>query len=257
MPPPRPRTRAAFAPRAGPGTQPAGGIAAPPGGSGRNRSDDRPNTIRCRTARSAYSFPSSAACSAFSVRSRPFSSRSSAVSRASSRFASSAAASTSRSDAQQPPIRDNASRNRHPAQQTPSPAATHAPRAAFAAHGPRGRQHPITRIPNTYAVRGPSVRASVSWLRYACLRLRLQIRHRALENLRGLLRRRELLKFREYLQVSGRGWFGSSFVVDCWDVFPDYLFPLRILKVEDCFIFWRAKLRAIRRERGYFYKNLP
>ena len=87
-----------FLPAPVPAPCPPAASPALPGGSGRDRSDDRPNTIRCRTARSARSFPSSAACSAFSARSSSLSSRSSAVSRASSRFASSAAASTSRSD---------------------------------------------------------------------------------------------------------------------------------------------------------------
>jgi len=73
-----------------------------PGGSGRDRSDDRPNTSRCNTARSARSLSISATCPAFSARSRALSARSSPASRASSRFASSAAASTSRSDASAP-----------------------------------------------------------------------------------------------------------------------------------------------------------
>ncbi len=50
------------------------------------------NNIRCNTARSARSFSSSAACPAFSARSRAFSGRSSPASCANSRFASSAAA---------------------------------------------------------------------------------------------------------------------------------------------------------------------
>ena len=101
IPPPRP------GPRAGPAALAARRPCSPspplsssrPAGPGLARSDDLPNTIRCKTARSVRSRSSSAACSAFSSRSRAFSSRSSLASRASSWFASSAAASTSGSDA--------------------------------------------------------------------------------------------------------------------------------------------------------------
>ncbi len=100
IPPPLPRPRSPPLPRSRP---PAPSLPRPVPDPGRDCSDDRPNTIRCKTARSARRFSSSAACFAFSARSRAFSSRCSAVSRAISRFASRAAASTSRSDASVPP----------------------------------------------------------------------------------------------------------------------------------------------------------
>ena len=134
--PPAPPGRVSL-PSARPGSRRPGphGITAA-AGSGRDRSDDRPNTIRCRTARSARSLPISASRSA---------SRSAAAepaSRSASRSASRALSARSRALIQRRSqhipqrrlstlrIRDNASRNRHAAQQTPSAAANHAPRAS-------------------------------------------------------------------------------------------------------------------------------
>ena len=70
IPPPRPRPRAALLPRSRSRALRAGRHhrhPPPAGGSGRDFSDDRPNTIRCSTARPARSSSSSAASAAFSA----------------------------------------------------------------------------------------------------------------------------------------------------------------------------------------------
>jgi hypothetical protein len=107
-----------------------------------------------RRASPARSQPGSAACPAFSARSRAFSSRSSAASCASSRFASSAAASTSRSDASASsasgttPAAATTKHSKHLRQQQ----VTH---RASACRSPRRpwTPTPVTRLPNIYGRR--------------------------------------------------------------------------------------------------------
>ena len=65
-----------------------------PAASGRDRSENRPNTIRCSTLSAAFTCSSSTSRCAASSRSRAFSARSSSTSRTSCRFAPSACAST-------------------------------------------------------------------------------------------------------------------------------------------------------------------
>ena len=102
IPPPRPRPRP---PRPALITaRPAGRRLPPPsppgaGGSGRDRSDESPNTIRCRTASAALTRSSSADCRAISASRPARASRSSAAVRSQHSFASSAAARAARSDA--------------------------------------------------------------------------------------------------------------------------------------------------------------
>ena len=73
-----------------------------PAASGRDRSEDRPNAIRCSAPSAAFTCSSSASRCAASSRSRAFSARSSSASRASCRFASSACSSASSGGASAP-----------------------------------------------------------------------------------------------------------------------------------------------------------
>jgi hypothetical protein len=73
-----------------------------PAASGRDRSEDRPNAIRCSTPSAAFTCSSSASQCAASSRSRAFSARSSSASRASCQFASSACSSASSGGASAP-----------------------------------------------------------------------------------------------------------------------------------------------------------
>ena len=163
IPPPRPRPRTPLTPVPLPRSRPcppSPAASPPPGGSGRDLSDDRPNSIRCRTARSARSFSSSASRSASRARSCASCSRSTALFSSSPsaisdscRFASSAAASASpRTAPQHPP---------HPGPRQPQPPRSTAntlssrksrtTRQRVAARGPADASSPVTGFPNTYA----------------------------------------------------------------------------------------------------------